>query len=161
MTSLLACGLAVAAAVRASEFDVTLADFPRQAGETDDAARLQRAVDATGHGGVLYLPKGLYEASRTVWVTNGASLLLHKSATVRATAKTVLDIGPDWRELRIPFGALRYFSQWPHVPPFKEGVAPDARKMVVARFMYGNWISGGTADQAHGFEIESFRIVGR
>ena len=55
----------------------------------------------------------------------------------------------------------RYFSQWPHVPPFKEGVAPDARKMVVARFMYGNWISGGTADQAHGFEIESFRIVGR
>lgn len=74
---------------------------------------------------------------------------------------TVLDIGPDWRELRIPFGALRYFSQWPHVPPFKEGVASDARKMVVARFMYGNWISGGTADQAHGFEIESFRIVGR
>lgn len=71
----------------AADYDVTLADFPRLAGETDDGARLQRAVDATGHGSVLYLPKGEYESSRTVWVTNGTSVLLHKSATVRATAK--------------------------------------------------------------------------
>lgn len=69
------------------EYDVSIADFPRQAGETDDGARLQRAVNATGHGGVLYLPKGEYESSRTIWVTNGTSFLLHKSAVVRATAK--------------------------------------------------------------------------
>ena len=79
--------VAALGAQAAAGYDVTLADFPRLAGETDDGARLQRAVDATGHGSVLYLPKGEYESSRTVWVTNGTSVLLHKSATVRATAK--------------------------------------------------------------------------
>ncbi len=68
-------------------WNTTLANFPRLAGETDDTARLQRAVDATGSGGVLYLPRGIYEISKTVYVTNCASLLLHKSATVRAVAK--------------------------------------------------------------------------
>ena len=83
----LACAEITWGTTAAGMWDVTLDDFPRLAGETDDAARLQRAVDATGNGRVLCLPHGLYEASRTVWVTNGASLLLHKTATVRATAK--------------------------------------------------------------------------
>lgn len=68
-------------------WDVTLANFQRLAGEADDTARLQRAVDATGAGGVLYLPRGVYEVSKSIMVTNCASLLLHKSATVRAIAK--------------------------------------------------------------------------
>lgn len=79
--------VALAAALGAAEYDVSVADFPRRAGETNDAARVQRAVDAAGHGSVLYFPKGLYECDRMIWVTNGTSLLLHKSATVRATAK--------------------------------------------------------------------------
>lgn len=84
----LVCILAYAGtAFGVGEWDVSLGDFPRRTGEVDDAARIQRAVDATGHGRVLCLPQGLYEVARTVWVTNGASLLLHKSATVRATAK--------------------------------------------------------------------------
>lgn len=70
-----------------AEYDASVADFPRLAGETDDGARIQRAVDATGPGSVLYFPKGLYETSRTIQATNGASLLLHKSATIRAVAK--------------------------------------------------------------------------
>ena len=70
-----------------AEYDVSLGDFPRLRGEADDGARLQRAVDATERGGVLYLPKGEYESSRTIWVTNGVSLLLHKRAYVKATAK--------------------------------------------------------------------------
>ena len=69
------------------EYDVSVADFPRLAGETDDGVRLQRAVDATAPGSVLYFPQGLYEISRTLHVTNGVSLLLHKSATIRAVAK--------------------------------------------------------------------------
>lgn len=77
----------LAAGTVCAEYDVTLKDWPRLAGETDDGARIQRAVDAAGHGSVLYLPKGEYESSRTIWVTNGTSVLLHKSATVRATAK--------------------------------------------------------------------------
>lgn len=68
-------------------YDVSLRDFPRLADETDDTSRLQRAVDATGDGGVLFLPKGEYSVSRPIVVTNGTSLLLHKSATVRAVAK--------------------------------------------------------------------------
>ncbi len=70
-----------------ADYDVSVADFPRLAGETDDGARIQRAVDATEPGSVLYFPKALYETSRTIQVTNCASLLLHKSATIRAVAK--------------------------------------------------------------------------
>ena len=40
--------LTVAAGTRS--FDASLADFPRQAGELDDTARVQRAIDATGGG---------------------------------------------------------------------------------------------------------------
>lgn len=77
----------VAAVACGAEHDVTLGDCPRLAGETDDTARLQRAIDATGDLGVLFIPKGEYAISRTIQVTNGASLLLHKGATVRAVAK--------------------------------------------------------------------------
>ena len=85
---LAACAaLALSAAGGEGDWDVSLKDVPRLAGETDDAGRIQRGVDAAGAGGVLYLPKGLYDVSRTIWVTNGASVLLHKSATVRAVAQ--------------------------------------------------------------------------
>ncbi len=67
----------------------------------------------------------------------------------------------EWREIRIPYEELHYFSHYPKMPPLAEGETPDARKIHTFRFMYGNWISGGTADQAHGFEIGSLRIVGR
>lgn len=67
----------------AAGWDASLADFPRQAGETDDTARLQRAVDATPHG-VVSVPGGLYRLSSTLWVTNACSLRLHKTAVIRA-----------------------------------------------------------------------------
>ena len=70
-----------------AECDLSVADFPRLAGEKDDGARIQRAINATGPGGVLYFPKGLYETSRTIYATNCVSLLLHKSATIRAVKK--------------------------------------------------------------------------
>ena len=86
------CAAVVALSVPAfasggAEYDLSVADFPRLAGEKDDGARIQRAVDATEPGSVLYFPKGIYKTSRTIQVTNCASLLLHKSATIRATAK--------------------------------------------------------------------------
>ena len=73
---------------------------------------------------------------------------------------TNVEIGTEWREVRLPFEKLRFFSQW-GLAPLKPGEKMDARKMVTARFMYGNWISSGTADKPHGFEISSFRIIGR
>ena len=69
-----------------STADTSAADFPRLAGETDDAPRLQRAIDAT-KGGVLYLPRGDYAISSTLVISNRCSLLLHKSATLRAVTE--------------------------------------------------------------------------
>lgn len=86
-TILLMCVVLAGGVVRAEEADLTVADFPRHGGETDDGPRLQRAIDATGSERVLYVPKGVYLTTRTLWVTNGASLLLHKSATIRAMAR--------------------------------------------------------------------------
>ena len=69
-----------------SVIDASAADFPRLTGETDDAPRLQRAIDATT-GGVLYLPRGDYEIASTLVISNRCSLLMHKSATLRAVAE--------------------------------------------------------------------------
>lgn len=49
--------------------DTSLTDFPRLAGETDDAPRLQRAIDAT-KGGVLYLPRGDYDIASCLSLEN-------------------------------------------------------------------------------------------
>ena len=70
-------------AAPAPELDRSLSDFPRQAGETDDAARIQRAVDATAFG-VLHIPAGLYTVSSPIFVRNRCSLELHKTAVLRA-----------------------------------------------------------------------------
>ena len=81
----LALALASSAAV-AQMADHTLSEFPRLPGETDDAPRLQRAVDATPSG-VLEIGRGLYEIAKTVSVTNLCSLRMHKSAHLRAVAE--------------------------------------------------------------------------
>ena len=63
--------------------DHALDEFPRLEGETDDTARLQRAVDATPSG-VLRIPAGLYTLSSMVSITNFCSLEMNKSAVLRA-----------------------------------------------------------------------------
>ena len=66
-----------------AEADATLAAFSRRAGEMDDSARVQRAIDALPSG-VLYIPAGRYAIARTLVVTNMCSLLLHKNAVLAA-----------------------------------------------------------------------------
>jgi len=63
--------------------DATLNDFPRLDGETDDSPRLVRAIEACPSG-VLYIPAGVYEIASPIVITNLCSLLLHKSAILRA-----------------------------------------------------------------------------
>ena len=75
---------ALAATATGGTYDRSLADFPRRAGEADDTARVQRAVDATT-GGILWFPRGDYLVSSSIIVSNRCSLLMHKSATLRAT----------------------------------------------------------------------------
>lgn len=87
--------LAIGAAARVDArplADRSLADYPRLAGEADDTARIRRAV-ADCADRVLYFPAGEYAVSGTVSVTNLCSLLLHKSAVIRAAAamKFVVD----------------------------------------------------------------------
>ncbi len=63
--------------------DHSLDEFPRLDGETDDTARFQRAVNATP-AGVLTVPRGVYEISSTIRVSNRCSFDLNKNAILRA-----------------------------------------------------------------------------
>ena len=73
-------------AVFASLADARLTDFPRQAGETDDAPRFRRAIDAAANG-ILEVPKGEYEIASPLVITNRCSLDMHPAAHLVATAE--------------------------------------------------------------------------
>ncbi|MBR3923839.1 MAG: hypothetical protein IKJ45_12050, partial [Kiritimatiellae bacterium] len=66
--------------------DNNLADFPRYKGETDDAPRFQRAVDASASG-VLTVPGDDYTFAHTVYVSNLCSIVMSPSARIKAVAK--------------------------------------------------------------------------
>ena len=65
-------------------YDASVGDFPRQAGETGDSARIMRAVAVAGKGGVVWFPRGDYAIDQMLVVSNKTSLLLHKSANLKA-----------------------------------------------------------------------------
>ncbi len=67
-------------------YDVTLSDYPRLQGEKSDDKRIMRAVAACERG-VLYIPKGVYEIANMLEITNCCSLLLHKSAVLKAVCE--------------------------------------------------------------------------
>lgn len=69
--------------MNAGIYDVSIASFPRGTEETGDSARIKRAIEACGQG-VLYFPKGVYEIDEMLEVKNCCSLLLHKSAVLKA-----------------------------------------------------------------------------
>ncbi len=64
-------------------YDINLKDYPRLDGEEFDDARIMRAVEKCERG-VLYFPKGVYEISNMLEITNCCSFLLHKSAVLKA-----------------------------------------------------------------------------
>lgn len=67
-------------------YDASLADFPRFENENDDTKRILRALAECANG-VLYFPKGIYLVAETIKVDNLCSLLLHKSAILRAVSE--------------------------------------------------------------------------
>ena len=67
--------------------DHSIVDFQRLEGETDDAPRFQRAVDACCGGGVLTVPSGDYTLAQTVFVTNLCSVEMSAGAYVKAVAE--------------------------------------------------------------------------
>jgi hypothetical protein len=70
-----------------------------------------------------------------------------------------IEIGPEWREIRLPFEKLNYFSHW-GLSPIPEGERLDARKITSLRYMYGQFLTGDTVDKPHGFEVSSVRVTG-
>lgn len=64
--------------------DANLRDFPRLAGEGDDAPRFRRAI-ASAPNGVLEVPKGEYEIASPLVVTNRCSIEMHPAAHLVAT----------------------------------------------------------------------------
>ena len=59
--------------------DAVLSDFPRLAGETDDAPRFRRAIAAAPNG-VLAVGKGEYSIATPLVITNRCSLEMHPAA---------------------------------------------------------------------------------
>lgn len=83
----LVMGLAVMAAGVVFGFaDARIRDFPRLAGETDDAPRFRRAIESAANG-VLEVGKGDYEIASPLTVTNRCSIKMHPAAILKATAK--------------------------------------------------------------------------
>lgn len=64
--------------------DVLLADYPRLPAETDDSARIQRAIDACENG-ILCIPKGDYQIASPLVIRNRCSLDMHPAARLIAT----------------------------------------------------------------------------
>ena len=78
--------------------DHSVDEFPRLAGETDDAPRFQRAVDACRGGGLLTVPSGDYQFASTLHVTNLCSVKLAPAAVIRAVKpmKWMVEIDCTW-----------------------------------------------------------------
>ena len=74
-------------------YDITLDDYPRLPGETDDSPRILRAVDDC-YDSVLYIPRGVYEIASPIKIGNFCSLLMHKSAVLRAVKE--MDFVIEW-----------------------------------------------------------------
>lgn len=116
--------LVVLLALSAEAGDRSLADFARRPGETDDAPRFQRAVDACAGGAVLYVPAGKYVFAQTLFVTNLCSVELSAGAHVKAVAEM------DW--------LVRIDHRWQRFVK----TAPDVEQAE----NYGLFFRGGTFD---------------
>ena len=142
------CGTILAAAVAAFQSvagidcaDVSVADFPRLAGEQGDSARIMRAVESAGSGGVVWLPRGEYEIDAMLVVSNSASLLMHKSAHLKAV-----------REM--PF-VLKYFGRL-----MEAGNADSSGIVDHNLFIKGGDIDGmGLAGCAHVMGVRHFTMA--
>ena len=82
----------------AAAMDHSVEEFPRLAGETDDAPRFQRAVDACYGGGLLTVPGGNYQFASTLYITNLCSVKLAPAAVISAVKpmKWMVEIDCTW-----------------------------------------------------------------
>ncbi len=85
-------------------YDAILTNFPRLAGERDDAPRIQRAIDAAPNG-ILEIPKGDYDIETPLFIRNRCSLRMHPAARLIARKEMdfilTYDGGDIYRDLTI------------------------------------------------------------
>lgn len=113
--------------------DASADEFARRPGETDDSARLQRLVEAVSPYGVAYVPAGVYELASPLAITNRASLMMHKSAVLRA-------VKPMDYVLKVDNAV-----QWGHRPGNRaegRGVLPGDRVEDYNFFVVGGMLDG-------------------
>ena len=110
--------------LQAVHADHALSEFPRFSGETDDAPRFQRAIDACMGGGTLSVPSGRYELAQTLWLTNLCSVEMGAGAYVKAIRPM------DWM--------VRIDHMWQRSPK----MAPEG----AFAENYGLFFRGGTLD---------------
>ncbi len=67
-------------------WDADVSNFPRREGEKGDSARIMRAVNAAGQGGVVWIPRGEYAVDEMLVISNQVSILMHKSACLKAAS---------------------------------------------------------------------------
>ena len=72
---------------------ITLVDYPRLAGETDDAPRIIRAIGDAPEG-QLFIPAGKYYLAQPLIITNRCSLELQELAVLEAVAE--MDFVVSW-----------------------------------------------------------------
>lgn len=105
-----------------------------------EPAKLQATIDAAAYGDVVYVPKGVYELERTLYVTNGVSLKLHKSAILRAVKPMEYVVRVDFREQRNRGGGRMSFSGRPEdFNLFFEGGRIDANGQGSCLFVDNYW----------------------
>ena len=86
---------------------VSLENYPRQTGETDDSPRIMRAV-ADAPGSWLLIPEGIYEIASTINIENNCSLRLDPFAVLKAVSE--MDFVVRWIGNRdVPKRSKNYF----------------------------------------------------
>ncbi len=75
---------------------------------------------------------------------------------------TEVALTPQWQEIAIPLGKLRFFRHWPHAA--SRGGDDDRlipQQIDAINICFGAWLYGGQADRPHGIEIESIVLEKR
>jgi len=122
-------------------WDADVSNFPRLPGERGDSARIMRAVESAGRGGVVWFPRGEYEIDSMLVVSNQASLLMHKSAHLKAMEE-------------MPF-VLRYYGRM-----MEDGVGYTTAPADHNLFIRGGDVDGnGIAGCAHVMGVRHFTLA--
>ena len=81
-------------------WDASVDNFPRRSGESDDASRIQRAIDSQP-GGVVWVPSGIYEMAKSLVITNLCSVEMSQGAVLRAVREmpfvVTIDASAAWK----------------------------------------------------------------